>query len=138
MIALEGTIAKHEPSAGKRSGVDMEAVVGYILLVGVLLSMALIAAGVTWHWLSTGHPGVSYVISGMNLFGFVIADLRHAYAGAVGPHLLVNLGIAVLMLTPYVRVFASMLYFAIVARNLKYTVFTAFVFSVLSYSLFLR
>lgn len=138
MIALEGTTANHEPPAGKRSGVDMEAVVGYILLVGVLLSMALIAAGVIWHWLTTGRPGVAYSISGMNMFGFVIADLRQAYAGAVGPRLLVNLGIAVLMLTPYVRVFASMLYFAFVARNLKYTVFTAFVFSVLSYSLFLR
>ena len=43
-----------------------------------------------------------------------------------------------LLLTPYVRVLASMLYFALVERNLKYSVFTAFVLLVLTYSLFLR
>ena len=31
-----------------------------------------------------------------------------------------------------------MLYFAVVERNAKYTLFTGFVFSVLTYSLFLR
>ena len=39
---------------------------------------------------------------------------------------------------PQVRVLASMLYFAFVERNGKYTLFTGFVFSVLTYSLFLR
>ena len=116
----------------------MEGLVGYILLIGVLLSMTLIAAGVIWHWLSTGRPGIAYSISGMNLFGFVLADMRQIFSGAFRPRLLVNLGIAVLMLTPYVRVFVSVLYFAFVERNLKYTLFTLFVFSVLSYSLFLR
>jgi uncharacterized membrane protein len=51
------------------------------------------------------------------------------------PRLLVNLGIAVLMLTPYVRVLASMLYFMLVERNLKYGLFTAFVLAMLTYSL---
>jgi uncharacterized membrane protein len=41
------------------------------------------------------------------------------------------------MLTPYIRVLASLLYFAFVERNRKYTVFTGFVFAVLTYSLFL-
>ncbi len=138
MIALEGTTARHEPSGGKRGGFDMEGLVGYILLIGVLLSMALIAAGVIWHWLSTGRPGIAYSISGMNLFDFILAVTRQIFSGAFRPRLFVNLGIAVLMLTPYVRVFASVLYFAFVERNLKYTLFTSFVFSVLSYSLFLR
>ena len=42
------------------------------------------------------------------------------------------------MLTPYVRVAASMLYFGIAEHNWKYTLFTLFVFTVLTYSLFLR
>ncbi len=138
MIALEGTTAKHEPSRRVRVGFDMEAVVGYILLIGVVLSMALIATGVIWHWLSTGRPGIAYTIAGMNMFDFVIAVSRQASAGAFGPRLFVNLGIAVLLLTPYVRVFASMIYFALADRNLKYTLFTGFVFGVLTYSLFLR
>ena len=138
MIALEGTTARHQPAVTKTGGFDMEVLVGYILLIGVLLSMVLIAIGVVWHWLATGQLGLEYPIAGMNLFGFVLADIQQMFSGAFRPRLFVNLGIATLMLTPYVRVFASMLYFAFVERNRKYTVFTAFVFSVLTYSLFLR
>ncbi len=117
---------------------DMEQVVGYVLLIGVLLSMAFIALGVIWRWFNTGQLGMDYQITGMNFFEFLLSDLQAVMAGAFRPRLLVSLGIATLMLTPFVRVFASMLYFALVERNAKYTVFTAFVFTVLTYSLFLR
>ncbi len=117
---------------------DMEVLVGYILQIGVLSSIALIAAGVVWRWLNTGVLGLDYTITGMNFFEFVFSDFQQMLAGAFRPRLLVNLGIMTLMLTPFVRVFASMLYFAIAERNWKYTAFTAFVFATLSYSLFLR
>ena len=139
MIELEGT-QEHAPAApiAKPAQFDMEALVGYILLIGVLLRVALIAVGVVWHWLATGQLGLEYSIAGMNLFQFVVDDLHRVALGALRPRLLVNRGIVTLMLTPFVRVFASMLYFAFAQHNWKYTVFTAFVFSVLTYSLFLR
>jgi uncharacterized membrane protein len=117
---------------------DMEVLVGYILFGGVLMSIVLVAAGLVWGWIATGHLGLDYSISGMNLFEFVLTDARQVVTDAVRPSLLVNLGIAALMLTPYMRVLASMLYFALVERNGKYTLFTGFVFGVLTYSLFLR
>lgn len=117
---------------------DMEILVGYILQVGVLLSMTLIAVGVVWRWFSTGSLGFDYTITGMNFFEFVLTDLQQMLAGMFRPRLFANLGIATLMLTPYIRVLASMVYFAVAERNLKYTVFTGFVFVVLTYSLFLR
>ncbi len=141
MIELEGTKEQHAPAAPiakPPAGFDMDVLVGYILLVGVALSAVLITAGVAWHWLTTGQLNLNYTISGMNLFRFVLSDASQAAQGMFRPRLLVNLGMAALMLTPYFRVFASMLYFALVERNKKYTVFTAFVFSVLTYSLFLR
>jgi uncharacterized membrane protein len=116
----------------------MEALVGYILLVGVLLSLLLIVVGIVWHWISTGRLGLEYSIVGMNLFRFVIHDARDALQGMFRPRLFTNLGIAVLMLTPFVRVLASVLYFGFGARNWKYTLFTGIVLSVLTYSLFLR
>lgn len=117
---------------------DMEILVGYILQIGVVLSMTLIAIGLVWRWLNTGEFAFDYTITGMNFFEFVLLDIQQMFAGAFRPRLLVNLGIATLMLTPFVRVFASMLYFAIAEHNWKYTLFTAFVFAVLTYSLFLR
>jgi len=49
----------------------------------------------------------------------------------------VNVGIAALMLTPYIRVMASMLFFAFAEKNCKYTAFTGVVFVLLTYSFFL-
>ncbi len=116
----------------------MDVVVGYVLLIGVLLSMVLIALGVVWRYFNTGQLGMDYTIAGVNFFEFVLEDLRQMILGAFRPRLLVSLGIATLMLTPYVRVFASMLFLAVVEHNWKYTAFTAFVFAVLTYSLFSR
>lgn len=117
---------------------QMDSLVGYLLLVGVVSSGILILSGVVWHWLSTGTLAVEYRIRGMNLFEFALKSLEDLSRGGIRSRLLVNLGIVTLMLTPFVRVLASMLYFAFAERNFKYTVFTAVVLAILSYSLFLR
>jgi uncharacterized membrane protein len=117
---------------------DMETLVGYILLGGVLLSAALLVAGLAWNAAATGQLGINYSISGVNFFQFLLTDLRQLTSGIARPRLLVSLGIAVLLLTPYARVLASMLYFAFGECDRKFTLFTLFVLSVLTYSLFLR
>jgi len=117
---------------------EMETLVGYLLTIGVILSMALIVAGLIWQWLSLHNLQLNYTLSGVNLLGFAVSDFHQLVAGAIGPRLLLNSGIIVLLLTPYFRVLASMVYFAAVERNLKYTLFTGFVLTVLTYSLFLH
>lgn len=116
----------------------MDALVGYVLLGGVLLCVALTVTGVVWHWIASGHLGVEYAIPKENLFEFIVSEIRNAFRGRFRPRLLIGLGFAVLMLTPYVRVLASFLFFAFVQHNWKYAPFTLFVFAVLTYSLFLR
>ena len=125
--AVDGKVAIH---AG------MESVVGYILLGGVLLSVALIVGGLVWHWMTTGQLQFEYPVGGMDLARFIFGDLQQLIVGPIRPRYLVNLGIAVLILTPYVRILVSVLYFAFVARNWKYVFFTAAVFGALTYSLF--
>ncbi|HEV2349734.1 MAG TPA: DUF1634 domain-containing protein [Terriglobia bacterium] len=117
---------------------EMDTLVGYILQYGVLLSLGLISGGLVWRWFRTGNLTVDYQIVGMNLFQFVLEEIQLAVHGAARPQLLVNLGIGVLMLTPFIRVTASVVYFMAALRNWKYTLFTAFVLAVLTYSLFLR
>ncbi len=127
---------KQQLEEGK--GVDIEILVGSLLLGGVLLSISLILIGLSWHWVRTGNLELDYTIAEMNLFQFVITDVRLLVSDTVRPRLFINLGIAVLMLTPYVRVLVSMFYFAFVEQNWTYSLFTGFVLSVLTYSLFLR
>lgn len=117
---------------------EMDTVVGVVLRDGVLLSLGLIVIGLIWRWLRTGGMALDYQIAGTNLFEFVTGEVRLAVQGSVRPRLLINLGIAVLMLTPFIRVAVSMVYFMGVLRNWKYTCFTAIVLIVLTYSLFLR
>jgi uncharacterized membrane protein len=116
----------------------MDTIVGTLLLGGVLTSLALIIAGLTWHWLTTGHSALEETLAGHDVVELLGADLRALAQGAVRPRLLISLGVVALLLTPYLRVLASMLYFALVEHNWKYTAFTAFVLIVLTYSLVLR
>jgi uncharacterized membrane protein len=117
---------------------NMDLLVGYVLIIGVLSSLSLLAAGLVWHWSSTGTPRLDYDLAGTTVFHLVVTDVRELAAEAWRPRLLVNLGLAVLLLTPYARVLASVLYFAWVEHDWKYTAFTAFVLVTLTYSLFLR
>ncbi len=120
------------------SAFAMETLVGMILLVGVITSMVLILLGVIWHYAINGNLNLDFTITGQNFFGFILGIVQGIFSGTYRPRLLVRLGIAVLLLTPYIRVLASVGYFAFVEQNIKYSLFTLFVFSVLTYSLFLR
>lgn len=117
---------------------SIELMVGYILLIGVLLSVGLIISGTVWNLILNHSLSTSFTISNVNYFDFFRSSLSQLFHGAIQPRLLISLGIATLMLTPYLRVLASFIYFAFFARNMKYTLFTLFVFTVLTYSLFLR
>lgn len=117
---------------------DMDVLVGYILLFGVLLSMAFLVAGLIWRWAETRGVSMDYRLAGMNLFELVMLDARRMVHGQFRARMMITSGILVLMLTPYLRVVASMLYFLTVLKNWKYTVFTSIVLIVLTYSLFLR
>ena len=121
-----------------RKRVDMDTIIGFTLQIGVTLSLALIATGLVWHRLKWGtwQWPADYTLPATTVFGFLVTDVEQATGEPARPRMLVNLGIAALMLTPYVRVLMSMLYFALVERNRKYAVFTAFVLAMLTYGLF--
>ncbi len=120
------------------AGVDMNLIVGYVLAVGVASSIALLSLGMLWNRLQTGNLVTDYNLGRTNILQFVLRESRDVWRGQLRPKVLINFGIAILMMTPYARVLASTFYFAFEERNLKYTLFTAFVLLTLSYSLLLR
>lgn len=116
----------------------MDVILGYLLLSGVALSVVLIIVGLVWHYFRTGQLWLDHPLGGMNLFQFSAHELRLATEKQIRPRTVVDLGIVVLMFTPYARVVASMVYFMAVLKNWKYSLFTAIVLAVLTFSLFLR
>ena len=126
-------------AGGISIGFDMDAMVGTILLAGVLTSIFLIIIGFAWNWIATGTLTLNYAISGENFFGFLLRSVTQLFDGrGIEARQLINLGIVTLMLTPFVRVAASFLYFLIAEKNWKFSVITFVVLSVLTYSLCLR
>ena len=80
--------------------------------------------------------GKAMFISGQNFFDFLHGLFRRNYLQKTAT-LLMTVGIALLIVTPYLRVIMSVLYF-IWKRNIKYALITIFVLAVLTISLGFR
>ena len=118
----------------------LEKVISYLLITGVIISLLLEILGVIILYRSYGHLDISQdtsmFIRGHDFFTFIYQQLEsgHAAGSAI---LLLTAGIIVLILTPYVRVIASVVYFAW-EKNTKYVLITLFVLVVVTLSLALH
>ena len=118
----------------------LETWVSYILITGVVVSIALEAAGLilfyrAHHSLAISHYGGAF-IRGRDFFSFFSRVLLETTKGATGLRLMV-LGICVLILTPYIRAIMSVIYFAS-RKNITYALITLFVLAVLTMSLMIH
>mgnify|MGYP005816540275 CR=1 FL=1 len=127
-----------EETAQNQTANWMDTLVGYILLIGVLLSVFFVLAGTIWNWTINNTLNLPSSFVHENYLNFLRISFEQLRMGTIGPALLVNLGIATLLFTPYLRVAASFFYLALADHNVKYSFFTFFVLSVLTYSLFFR
>ena len=118
------------------AGFDMEDLIGSILRRGTILSISLVLAGVLLQWVGVDRGVPADTIQGTNAFHFFLADLRRIGPIASWPTILIHWGITVLLYTPYVRVVASVLYFAYVQRSWKHALLRSFVLATLTYVLF--
>jgi uncharacterized membrane protein len=122
---------------GRGSGeTRLETIISGTLIGGVVASLLLEAAGLLLLWKSSGNLAISHgshvVLRGENFFTFLANLGSTAFSGQ--PFSLIALGIAILILTPYVRAVLSVIYFA-VEKNYVYLAVTLFVLAVLTASL---
>jgi uncharacterized membrane protein len=114
--------------------------IGYVLIAGVVISLVLEGIGILLFYFSYGHFNIleekSFFIHGRNFFNFMIELFQGGTMGKKA-FLLMSLGVVILILTPYVRVLMSVLYFTW-EKNTKYILITLFVLVLLTMSLALR
>jgi uncharacterized membrane protein len=118
----------------------LESIISYLLITGVIISLLLEITGIvlfyaTFHTMQISHDPTVY-INGNNFFVFLADQISGTHAGTL-PLRLMTLGIIVLILTPYIRAIASVIYFAWV-KNVKYVFITLFVLTLLTASLIWR
>ena len=117
----------------------LEDVISYVLIIGVITSLLFEVAGIILFYRVYGSLAIFHerqmFLQGENFFIF----LARLFSGSSAnwPIRLITLGIAVLILTPYVRAVLSVIYFA-VHENWKYLVITLFVLTILTTSLLIH
>jgi uncharacterized membrane protein len=115
----------------------LEKAISYLLMSGVVVSLILEVLGIALFYHTSGRLTFSETkavfIHGTNYFTFFLDLFRTGHAGGKGIYLM-TLGIAILVLTPYLRVVMSVVYFAW-DKNIKYVLITLFVLILLTLSL---
>ena len=125
---------KEYPGSGE---VKLETGASYVLITGVLVSLVLEVAGMimfyrAFHSFAIDR-GSAMAVRGSNFFTF-LGSLLLERSGRAPAVRLMMLGIAVLILTPYVRAVLSVAYF-LHTKNVKYVIITLFVLVILTISL---
>jgi uncharacterized membrane protein len=119
----------------------LETIISYLLIIGVVLSIALEIAGIAIFYSPRSNLAIllddrSLFIQGRDFFTFLYQLFSGEPTQNTGIFLM-TLGVATLILTPFVRVIASALYF-VWRKNTKYVLITAFVLVALTVSLALH
>lgn len=121
----------------KRNEARLEVILSYILIAGVIISLSLMLVGIILLYIDTGNLNISrdqsMFIHGNNFFNFIYRLLQGQRPESLSLSFIV-IGTVVLMLTPLIRVLASLIYFATV-KDLKYVFITLIVLSILTVSL---
>jgi uncharacterized membrane protein len=117
-----------------------EKIISYLLLGGIIISILLEVIGVALLYHSSGNLNISHepgvYIKGHDFFSFIYQQFQNIRT--IKPAILfMTMGIVVLILTPYMRVIASFLFFSW-QRNYKYILITLFVLVVVTLSLTLH
>jgi uncharacterized membrane protein len=115
----------------------LETWLSYVLISGVLISLVVEVAGIILYYRASHSLAISQdssmFIRGQNFFIFLSRLFYETLSGITALRLMV-LGVAALILTPYLRAVMSVIYFAS-TKNFKYLIVTLFVLAILTASL---
>ena len=118
----------------------LETTISYLLIIGVVISLFLEAIGLTLFFVSYSNLNIMEnrvaFIEGGNFFSFLLM-LFQGENGQNSALLFMTGGLVILILTPYIRVITSVIYFAW-KKNIKYVIITLFVLISLTASLALH
>jgi uncharacterized membrane protein len=119
---------------------SLETIISYLLIIGVISSLLLELVGMILFYISYSNLSISqdssFFIHGINFFVFVFNQFQISTSETL-PVRMMTIGIMFLLLTPFLRVIFSAIYFAI-NKNTKYALITLFVLTVLVISLSLH
>lgn len=119
----------------------LDLLISYILIVGVIASVLIEATGIFGYYHAHRDLDIvfkpEFALKGTDFFAYTAQKIQALFVGKWTPVTVLAFGLVLLMITPYVRVLASVVYFGL-ARNVKYLSITLFVLVILTASLVLH
>jgi len=123
---------------------NLEGVISYILIGGIILSMLLIGIGLITYYIPKGissspHFTMKWKMGGSDFFTFVSNLISQFNFSSSAPSSsnaikIMTLGLVILIITPFTRVIASVVFFGL-SKDFKYLFITSFVLILLTLSL---
>ncbi len=114
---------------------DMEPLLSAVLLGGMMTGIGLIIAGLVVGGL-TRQAVLEYRIRAASIPRFLEVDLQRVGAPDFWQRFLIDLGFSIVLITPFLRLVVTWLYFAVVQRRWIYVVYTAMVLLLLGMDMF--
>ena len=140
---------------------EMEPLISQILKSGMILSIVLLFLGIILTWFSGAknnfgpnlhaksipqliwldlrqlhHPEFGPNLHAKGISELIRLDLQQFHHSEIWPRFLIHLAFSILLMTPYVRIFISLLYFAFIENNWKYVGFSTLTLIILTVALF--
>jgi uncharacterized membrane protein len=123
---------------GPRAEEGLEKTISYILMLGVAVSVGVESIGILNYYYMNGNLEITFqpdlALKGTNIFSYAETTIFRLLSGAWTPFSFLGLGVVILLMTPYLRVWASVLYFCLV-KNIKYVFITGIVLVILTASM---
>lgn len=112
---------------------DLEDIISYILTFGTIFSIFLLSIGVIAYLVYIKEITLDWILKGENLFVALNNVLSNVFQNNIS-YTFMAIGILMLMLTQYIRVIVSIVYFSLI-KDCKYVVITLIVFIILTLSI---
>ena len=111
---------------------DIESLISTILRIGMWISLSLIVASLIVQWIEKSPVGFENKLRATSVPVLILDDLQGGSSQIPWSSLIMHLGVAALLLTPYVRVAATLLYFMRVEPSWKRCLCTGLVLLLLT------
>lgn len=112
---------------------NLEDIISYILTFGTIFSIFLLSIGVIAYLVYIKEIILDWILKGENLFVALNNVLSNVFQNNIS-YTFMAIGILMLMLTQYIRVIVSIVYFSLI-KDCKYVVITLIVFIILTLSI---
>ncbi len=121
-----------------RSPLTIEGLVGGILAGGMIVTTVLLVGGLVFSAVISGSIGEFSPAPTKTIRDFFLSVPGLVEAPGSAPGILIDFGIAMLLLTPYISILAAMLFFLFREHNRKFAAISGFLFVILTWILFFR